>query len=106
MKPEDRAADLPVSKGLLMDEETDTRLSQLQQRIDRGDYRIEPGAIADVILRRLRERAAKRAWGEAQTECSYPARGRSESVKATPGGPATTWPIQVHWAPEPTVGAA
>lgn len=90
-----------------MDEETETRLSELKHRIARGDYRIEPGVIADAILRRLRECDAHRGWGaEAQTECSYPDSDTSESVKTAPAGPATTWPIQVHWALAPTVWAA
>jgi len=46
-----------------MEEETETRLSELKHRIARGDYRIEPGVIADAILRRLRERDAHRGWG-------------------------------------------
>jgi hypothetical protein len=90
-----------------MDEETETRLSELKHRIARGDYRIEPGVIADAILRRLRERDAHWGWAaETQTECSYPDSGTSQSVKATPAGPTTTWPIQVHWAPAPAVWAA
>ena len=90
-----------------MDEATDTRLTELRQRITRGDYGLDPGAIADAILRRLRGRDAHRRWRlEAQTACSYPDSGTSASVKASPAGPAATWPIQVHWAPEPTISAA
>lgn len=67
-----------------MDEDTGTRLPELRQRIARGDYRIDVGAVVEAILRRLRERDAQRAWAEAQMECSYPDRGAAESVKATP----------------------
>jgi len=90
-----------------MDEKTETRLTELKQRIARGDYRIDAGAIADAMLRRFREHDVYRALGaEAQTECSYPDSDTSESVKATPAGPATTRPIQVQWAPAPIVWAA
>ena len=90
-----------------MDEGTDTRLTELRQSIARGDYRIDPGAIADAILHRLTDRDARRCWGlEPQTECSYPESGTSASVNASPAGPATTWPIQVHWAPSTAVWAA
>ncbi len=90
-----------------MNEETDTRLTELKQRIARGDYRVDTRAIADAILCRFRESAVHRCRrSDAQSECSYPDNGTSASVKASPAGPATTWPIQVHWTPEPTVSAA
>ena len=51
-----------------MDEKTETRLTELKQRIARGDYRIDAGAIADAMLRRFREHDVYRALGaEAQT---------------------------------------
>jgi Anti-sigma-28 factor, FlgM len=59
----------------------------LKQQIDKGEYQIDPSAVADAMLRRLR--------AFAQSACSYPASGSSASTNATPGGPSTTDPTQV-----------
>jgi len=55
----------------------------LKQQIERGEYRVDPSAVADALIR------------FAQSECSYPASGPSASVNTTPGGPASTDPIQL-----------
>ena len=55
----------------------------LKQQIERGEYRVNPKAVADAMLRRI------------QSECWYPVSGSSTSTNATPGGPSTTEPIQV-----------
>jgi len=57
--------------------------AMLRQQIERGEYRVNPTAVADAMLRRL------------QNECWYPASGASASRNATPGGPSATEPIQV-----------
>ena len=56
----------------------------LKHQIDHGEYRVDPRAVADAILRRV-----------TQNECSYPASGPSASANTTPGGPSRTDPIQV-----------
>lgn len=55
----------------------------LKEQIAKGEYRVDPTAVADALLRRL------------QNECSYPASSSSASVNTTPGGPSATEPIQV-----------
>lgn len=62
----------------------DEHLAELRARILRGEYQIDPIAVADAILQR----------GQS-SECSYPESGRSASVKHTPGSPAITRPTQV-----------
>jgi hypothetical protein len=56
----------------------------LKDQIAKGEYRVDPTAVADALLRRL------------QNECSYPTSSASASVNTTPGGPSTTEPIQVR----------
>ena len=55
----------------------------LKEQIESGEYRVNPTAVADAMLRRL------------QNECWYPASGPSASRNVTPGGPSQTEPIQV-----------
>jgi anti-sigma-28 factor FlgM len=65
-------------------------LAVLKEQIERGEYRVDPTAVADALLRRLR--------AFAQNECSYPDSGPSAPANTTPGGPSTTDPIQVMFA--------
>ena len=51
----------------------------LKEQIERGEYNVDPKAVADAMLRRLRLIA--------QNECSYPANGSSASGNTTPAGP-------------------
>lgn len=67
----------PSSKVIVMEPAT------LKEQIAKGEYRVDPTAVADALLRRI------------QSECSYPASGPSASVNTTPAGPSTTDPIQV-----------
>lgn len=67
----------PSSKVIVMEPAT------LKEQISKGEYRVDPTAVADALLRRL------------QNECSYPASGPSASVNTTPAGPSCTEPIQV-----------
>ena len=69
--------------------------TQLKEQIERGEYQIDPVAVADAMLRRLRGLAAP----SAQNECSYPESSPSASTKATPGSPSTTKPTHVRSAP-------
>lgn len=65
--------------------------TQLKEQIERGEYQIDPVAVADAMLRRLRGLAAP----SVQNECSYPDSSTSPSVKATPGAPSTTKPTHL-----------
>ncbi len=89
------------------------KVADMRDRIEQGEYQVEPQAVADAILRHLNElalarqehvgsseRAWQRAW-DVQTECSYPESEPRASGKTTPGGPATTRPTTV----KPTVMA-
>ena len=106
-----------------MDKDAEQKLEELKDRLDRGEYAVDPVAVADAILRRSRELAARRAEMRAldakrtelegspgaeglqgtdcdlrprQSECSYPEGTPSaEPANLTPGGPARTRPIQL-----------
>ncbi len=69
--------------------------AELKQQIEKGEYQVDPVAVADAMLRRLRGVAAS----VAQNECSYPESSPSASTKATPGSPSTTKPTHVSSAP-------
>jgi Anti-sigma-28 factor, FlgM len=82
-----------------MDGEREMRMTELRQRVAQGEYTVDPGVVADAILRRARERAAF------QMECSYPEipTSPSASTKTAPGGPETTRPTGVK--PASSLGA-
>ena len=65
--------------------------AMLKERIASGDYEVDPVAVADAIMRRMRglPEAAP------QKECSYPESSSSPSVNTTPGVPSTTKPTHV-----------
>lgn len=73
----------------------DERLDQLRARIRRGEYHVDPVAVADAILERVQS-----------SECSYPESGWLESVKETPGSPEATRPTQVSLTPLAQLSAA
>lgn len=74
-----------------MDTEREAELVKLRAQIAHGDYRVDPHAVAEAILRRMRLEALR-----GQNECSNPASLPSTSAKTNPGGPSMTWPIQVN----------
>ncbi len=91
-----------------MHEDRDMTIADLRDRIARNEYEVDAVAVADAIVRRLRERAAARAAVDGplppeiavpQRECSYPERFPAASTNVTPGGPSTTWPIHVSSSP-------
>ena len=59
-------------------------------------YRIDPYAVADAILRRVRMGEAGGMLFGAQNWCSNPDSSESASTKQTPGSPSTTDPIQIR----------
>lgn len=68
----------------------------LKEQIEKGEYQVDPAAVADAMLRRLRVRREARECKPAQNECSYPESSPSASVNTTPGGPSTIDPIHVR----------
>ena len=79
-----------------MDQMHEQRLADLKRRIERGEYRVDPHAVADAIIERLGEagQAARAARSETQNECSYPDRDSGASVNTTPA-PSFTRPTHV-----------
>lgn len=84
-----------------MHTEREARLSMLRGEIARGEYRVDPYAIADAILYRAMRGMSHPAQAP-QKECSYPVSAPSASVKTTPVGPSTTRPSTV----KPTLSVA
>ena len=83
-----------------MDQDREQKVAEIKQRVERGEYRVDPDVVADAILRRLREFAAARAKRVTpQNECSYPDSSPAASVNLTPAGPSRTRPIHVSRIP-------
>jgi Anti-sigma-28 factor, FlgM len=95
-----------------MNKDREDKMGHLKQQIEAGEYRVDPTAVADAIVRRLRDVAAARGEIVRQTEhaeradgkhgqnkCSYPTSSPSASVNTTPAGPSTTDPITVRSNP-------
>jgi Anti-sigma-28 factor, FlgM len=51
---------MPMEETTPMDEDR-AKVADMSEKIRRGDYRIDPVAVADAILTRLRDVAAARA---------------------------------------------
>jgi anti-sigma-28 factor FlgM len=93
-----------------MDEDHE-KVADMREKIEQGEYRVEPKAVAEAILRRLRDLAAarsehvgprERAWAREygfQTECSKPESAAGPSVNTMPADPSSTVPTTV----KPTV---
>jgi hypothetical protein len=91
-----------------MEQEQDKKVAELKERLSRGEYAVDPSAVAEAILRRSRDMALLRAEclrvpvsleETAQSACSKPVSGPAASVNVTPAGsPGVAWtarPIQV-----------
>lgn len=78
-----------------MHSEREVKLVKLRAQIARGDYQVDPHAIADAILRRVLMVFPDEARLD-QNECSYPASLPPTSPKNTPGGPSMMRPMQVN----------
>jgi len=83
-----------VGKQDPMHTEREARLVKLRAQIARGDYHVDPHAVADAILRRVRAPETAEPRPD-QNECSYPTSPPSTSAKTKPGGPSMTRPIQL-----------
>lgn len=81
-------------RGKFMNQTSENRLAELKQSIERGEYQVDPYAIADAVIERLR--AAAERVREPQKVCSNPESSSSASVNPTPAGPLRTRPTQVN----------
>jgi hypothetical protein len=77
-----------------MNNSREQQIGKIKERIERGEYEVDPRAVADAIMDRLRLSTALAE--EYQNECSKPDSSPSPSVNTTPPGPRTTWPIKVN----------
>jgi hypothetical protein len=94
-----------------MYKDREDKMGELKQQIEAGEYRVDPSAVADAIVRRLRDGAtghtgvvrrndrAERRRGNGQNACSYPTSSSGPSVNTTPAGPSTTEPMKVRSTP-------
>lgn len=77
-----------------------TKVTEIKRQIENGQYRVDPYAIADAMIRWCQleiESAGRRVpRARAQNECSKPARASAASVNTTPDGPSTTVPIKLR----------
>jgi hypothetical protein len=64
------------------------KVTELKNRVARGEYVVDPVKVADAIVGRLHDRAAR------QSTCSYPDSSPDPSTNTRPGGPSTTRPTQ------------
>ena len=94
-----------------MYKDREDKMGELKHQIEAGEYRVDPTAVADAIVRRLRDAAtghtgvvrrndrAERRRGNGQNACSYPTSSPAPSVNTTPAGPSTTEPMKVRSTP-------
>jgi len=69
-------------EAIRMDENQESNVRDIQEKVARGEYQVDPTAVADAIVRRVR----------AYTKLSYPYSSSVESMNAAPGGPSTARP--------------
>jgi hypothetical protein len=72
------------------------KLHSLKSQVDLGEYRVDPPAVADAMIRWYLDPTPTRRRMPSQNECSKPDMGSSRSVNTTPGGPSTTEPIRLR----------
>jgi len=91
---------VPITGGSpkFMEERRRQMVTEIQQRVRRGEYEIDPTAVADALLRRAAQRRRAHLAALAQSSCSYPASVPSQSQKTTSGEPSRTRPTQVSSA--------
>jgi Anti-sigma-28 factor, FlgM len=88
---------MPMPDEKFNEKDREDKVAELKQRIEQGDYVVDPTAVADAIVRRLRELAQARL--RAQNECSYPASSSVASTNEIAAAPSTTSPTRVRPAP-------
>ncbi len=90
-----------------MEDDRNQMLAEIKAKVEREDYVVDPTAVADALLKRLRELAEARRGhvaseerGPRYRECSYPTSLSSgESANRTPVSPDSTRPTQVNPRP-------
>lgn len=80
------------------------KLTSIKSRVQQGEYRVDPRATAEAMLRWFTAPSGPRRGDpptydlrggrRPQNECSNPDSGTSASMNTMPGGPSTTDPIQ------------
>jgi hypothetical protein len=92
---------LQATNGLLGVTDVVSKVPTIKRLIEIGQYRIDPYAIADAMIRWAGAHGSSAASGRAsaaQSECSKPQSSPSASVKTAPVEPSTTDPIQFRSA--------
>ncbi len=82
------------------------KLTSIKSLVQQGEYRVDPRATADAMIRWFTAPAGRRrgertpfdvrSGRRPQNECSNPNSGLSASVNTMPAGPSTTDPIQFN----------
>lgn len=79
-----------------------TKVAEIKRQFERGQYRVDPYAIADAMIRwaelELESGGRQLPRARAQNLCSKPERSRGASVKTAPGAPARTVPTRLRAA--------
>jgi hypothetical protein len=90
-----------------MKNQPDQKVAKLREQLERGEYAIDPNAVADAILKRLRDVMCAEAeiaaeWSQRhqvqvpdQSACSNPFNADLAPVKPTAPVPGTVRPIHV-----------
>lgn len=77
-------------------EDCENKVAQLKEKIESGEYLVDPTAVADAIVNQIRDLADARAEHVfSQNECSNPTKASVASTNVTPASPSTTDPIHV-----------
>lgn len=81
-----------------METDSEGKMAMIKERINRGDYRVDPQAVADAILRRIELNWdwAERELDNPYTTCSYPESSAPASTKESPLAPEVTDPMTVR----------
>jgi hypothetical protein len=61
------------------EEDREDDVQDLRQQIEAGEYRVDPSAVADAIVRRLLDVAAVRSEPPANPESSQPGGGQDQN---------------------------
>ena len=76
------------------------KVNLIKQQLESGQYRIDPYAIADAMIRwaelELESAGRRIPRARSQSACSKPESSCGASVKTAPGGPSQTVPIRLR----------
>jgi hypothetical protein len=95
---------VPMLPMQVMEQHGEEKLVGIKQQVQRGEYNVDPTAVADAILRRIgRLGPLPGPPVRPQNECSYPDSCSPEGPKLTPTSPRRTEPIQVRRGVPPSM---